>query len=469
MKQLSILLAIFALSGLGSLHAQMIEAGTWHGKVEFPGQSLRLVLHLEQTADGWTGTLDSPDQNAAGMVADSVSVNHDTLMFSIERLGVLYEGFAQLEDDVISINGTFSQAGFKLPLRLGKEALEGPKRPQTPVGPFPYLEEEVTFESPEAGIILSGTLTIPKEGGPFPAAVLITGSGPQDRNETIGGHQPFLIIADALSRQGIAVLRYDERGIGESEGKYSTATSLDFSKDAEAALEYLASREEVIPTKTGFIGHSEGGLIAPMIASRKDGVGFVVMLAGPSITGQEVIVGQSAFMLNQMGIPAPSVEKLSDVRKQVFEILRANPNDSIFIEQLRAQTPAIVTAFTASEKMMLGMDEATFADQFSTMATPWYRYFLDYDPYPALEATTCPILALNGDLDVQVLADPNLTKLEALFEEGGHPASKAVLLEGLNHMFQPAETGLPLEYSSIETTFDSATLELMIEWIQNLE
>lgn len=265
------------------------------------------------------------------------------------------------------------------------------------------------------------------------------------------------------------VLRYDERGIGNSEGTYSTATSLDFSKDAEAALDYLASREEIIPTKTGFIGHSEGGVIAPMIASRKEEVGFIIMLAGPSIPGQEVIVGQSAFMLSEMGIPSASVEKLSDVRKQVFEILRANPSDSLFIEQLREQTPAIVSEFTASEKLMLGMDEATFADQFSAMATPWYRYFLDYDPYPALEATSCPILALNGDLDVQVLADPNLTKLEALFEERGHPASKTVLLEGLNHMFQPAETGLPMEYSTIETTFDPATLSLMIEWIHDLE
>lgn len=469
MKHLSILFALFTLGGLGSLQAQLIEAGTWHGKVEFPGQSLRLVLHLEQTADGWAASLDSPDQNGTGMIADEVSVNGDTLMFSIERLGVSYEGAATTTEGVVKIDGIFSQAGFNLPLSLGKEAIEGPKRPQTPVGPFPYTEEEVTFESPEAGITLSGTLTIPKEGGPFPAAVLITGSGPQDRDETIGGHRPFLIIADALSRQGIAVLRYDERGIGESEGKYSTATSLDFSKDAEAALDYLASREEIIPAKAGFIGHSEGGLIAPMIAGRKEAVGFIVMLAGPSITGQEVIVGQSAFMLNQMGIPATSVEKLSDVRKQVFDILRDNPSDSVFIEQLREQTPAIVSEFTASEKMMLGMDESTFADQFSAMATPWYRYFLDYDPYPALEATSCPILALNGDLDVQVLADPNLTKLEALFEEGGHPASKAVLLEGLNHMFQPAETGLPMEYSTIETTFDPATLSLMIEWINDLE
>lgn len=469
MKHLFILSIIFSIVGLGNLQAQLIEAGAWNGKIEFPGQNLRLIIHLEETPDGWTGSLDSPDQNVSGIKADEVSVIDDTLKFTIERLGASYKGFAQLEDGVVSINGTFSQAGFDLPLALGKEEIAGPNRPQTPVAPFPYSIEEVSFYSAAADANLFGTLTTPEGGGPFPAVILITGSGPQDRDETLAGHRPFHVIADVLSRQGIAVLRYDERGIGESEGEFSTATSADFADDAEAGLNFLAAQEQIDPQKTGIIGHSEGALIAPMIASRRPETGFIIMLAGPSIPGSEVLSGQSALILGKMGIPGNTVDKMLSLRQNVYEILQENPSDSVFTAQLEQQADTLLSAFNSTEKQMLGLNEENLVEQFSIMATPWFRYFLEYDPYPALEATTCPILALNGDLDVQVLADPNLTKLEALFEESGHPASKAVLLEGLNHLFQPAETGLPLEYSSIETTFDPATLELMIEWIKDLE
>lgn len=469
MKHLLILFSLFTIAGLGSIQAQLIEAGSWHGKVEFPGQSLRLILHLEQTQDGWAASLDSPDQNGAGMVADEVTVSGDTLLFSIERLGVSYEGLATTTEGIVSIDGIFSQAGFNIPLSLGKAEIEGPKRPQTPVAPFPYTEEEVSFLSPNPNVTLFGTLTIPEGDGPFPAVILVTGSGPQDRDETIAGHRPFHVIADVLSRQGIAVLRYDERGIGESEGEFSTATSADFADDAEAALNFLASVDNIIAENTGIIGHSEGALIAPMVASRRPETGFIIMLAGPSIPGREVLNGQSALILGKMGIPGNTVDKMLPLRQNVHEILRANPSDSVFTAKLQQQADTLLSAFNSTEKQMLGLNEENLVEQFSIMATPWFRYFLEYDPYPALQATTCPILALNGDLDVQVLADPNLTKLEALFEQSGHPSSKAVLLEGLNHLFQPAETGLPLEYPSIEITFDPATLELIVGWIKGLE
>ena len=466
-----ILLAMFFLFSVGAgLQAQLIEAGSWYGKLQFPGQSLRLVIHLEETETGWDGSLDSPDQNITGIEADEISVNGNDLSFRIDRLQASYHGTAEEDEEGnISIVGTFSQAGFEIPLTLGKEELEGPKRPQTPKGPYSYTVKDVAFESPETGITLMGTLTIPKTGGPFPGVVLISGSGPQDRDETIAGHRPFHVIADVLSRQGIAVLRYDERGIGESEGEFSTATSYDFSLDAEAALNYLISREETIEEKCGFAGHSEGGLIAPMIAARKEETGFIILLAGPSIPGREVLDSQSDEMLGKAGIAQSTRDEFIGIRQSVYQILQSTPSDSMFKEKISAQADSLLSPLSGSEKLMLGLNEETLADQFGILATPWFRYFLEYDPYPALEQVSCPILALNGDLDVQVLPDPNLTRIESLLEEGGHPASRAVLLEGLNHLFQPAETGMPVEYASIETTFDPETLDLMASWILSLE
>lgn len=466
-----ILVTMFFLFSVGAgLHAQLIEAGSWYGKLQFPGQSLRLVINLEETDQGWGGSLDSPDQNVTGIEADEIMVEGNALSFRIDRLQASYYGTAEEDEEGnISINGTFSQAGFEIPLNLGRKELEGPKRPQTPKGPFTYTSEEVAFDSPEAGITLMGTLTIPKTGGPFPGVVLISGSGPQDRDETIAGHRPFQVIADVLSRQGIAVLRYDERGIGESEGEFSTATSYDFSVDAEAALDYLMSREETQQDKCGFAGHSEGGLIAPMVAARKAETGFIILMAGPSVPGDEVLDSQSDEMLRKAGIAQSTREEFIKIRRSVYDILDNTPSDSVFKEVIARQADSLLSELTVSEKMMLGLNSENLADQFGMLATPWFRYFLSYDPYPALEAVTCPMLALNGDLDVQVLPEPNLSRIEKLLADGGHPVSRAVLLEGLNHLFQPAESGMPAEYASIETTFDPETLDLMASWILSLE
>lgn len=469
MKYTSIYTLLLLLAGSCGLHAQNIVAGAWHGKIDFPGQSLRLTIHLGYGPDGWTGSLDSPDQNITGIIADEVSVEEDTLIFFIERLGASYEGFASQDGGKVRINGTFSQAGFKLPLALGQDEIAGPNRPQTPVPPFPYTAEDVTFFSPTPEVNLVGTLTTPDGEGPFPAVVLISGSGPQDRDETIAGHRPFHVIADALSRHGIAVLRYDERGLGDSEGEFSTATSADFADDAEAAMDYLAGLSNIDRSKIGIIGHSEGGLIAPMIASRKAETGFIVMLAGPSIPGQEVLDGQSALILSKVGMSSSTIQNMTNLRQEIYQLLRSTEDDSVFVDLLTQKAEELVADFSSTDKLMLGLYEENLITQFAQLGTPWFRYFIEYDPMPSLKATTCPILALNGDLDVQILPDPNLTNLEQLFETQGHPASKAVLLEGLNHLFQPADTGLPVEYPTIETTFDPETLDLIVEWINSLD
>jgi uncharacterized protein len=426
--------------------------GIWQGLIKAGGQEVRLVFHFAQDGDIWKATVDSPDQGAEGIPVESVEVDSFTINVNIPAAAAKYEGEFDLSKSIIK--GKWHQGGGTYAVDLERiEKVETVVRPQDPVPPFPYDEKEVTFPNEEAGITLAGTLTMPRTGGPFSAVILITGSGAQDRNEEVLNHRPFLVLADHLTRQGIAVLRYDDRGVGGSGGNPMTATSVDFAGDAFAAFTFLSDQPGIDAARTGIIGHSEGGIIAPMIASVQPEVRFLVLLAGSGVIGSDLLLMQNAAILNASGATEDQIKKANEVNQTIYEIVATESNN----EKAAEKIGKILTG--------LGIPEDKLAAQISPLLTPWYRYFLSYDPAFGLSNTTCPVLAINGSLDVQVPADENLEAIARVLKEGGNDNVMTVKLDGLNHLFQHATTGLVQEYAQIEETFAPEALQIVSDWI----
>ncbi|WP_445381179.1 alpha/beta hydrolase family protein [Robiginitalea sp. IMCC43444] len=439
-------------------------SGEWNGVLKVQGLQLRLVFNIQQTEDGtYSATMDSPDQGAKGIPVDETIFVNDSLKLSILRAGIRYEGILTEQQE---ITGTFKQAGQSLPLDLRREIIEKTPviRPQEPKEPYPYRSEDVTFENPEAGITLAGTLTLPVSGENFPAAILISGSGPQDRDESLLGHKPFLILSDHLTRSGIAVLRYDDRGTASSGGEFSSSTSLDFASDAEAALAYLKTRTEIDHSRLGLIGHSEGGLIAPMVAISSKEVSFVVLLAGPGVSGYDILLQQTELILRADGMETTKVQAELNLLQGALDIIvnsrEANalqPELNKYYLQKLEENPTQVPE---------GMTAETLAQTYaSRLGTVWMRYFLSYDPSPALEQISCPVLALNGSKDLQVPATQNLNAIRNALQKGGNKNITVKSMDNLNHLFQEAKTGSPSEYAAIEQTFSPVALEVISDWI----
>ncbi|MDR2496468.1 MAG: alpha/beta fold hydrolase [Tannerellaceae bacterium] len=447
------LITLFACIISLSIYGQDI-AGQWIGKLSVQGIQLRLVFHITATSNGYSATMDSPDQGAKGIPVTSVTLQDKALKISITNAGIEYEGSWNGTD---SITGTFKQSGLTFPLDLSRtdkaEAIV--KRPQEPTEPYPYLAEDVAFENTQDGVTLAGTLTMPETGGKFPAAVLISGSGAQNRDEEMMGHKPFWILADFLTRNGIAVLRFDDRGVGASTGDFAAATSFDFSKDAEAAVKYLQSRKEIDAKKIGLIGHSEGGVIAPMLAARSGDIGFIVMLAGTGVRGDKVLLSQQEAIGRASDMNDEILKAVLDLNGKAFEIVINNTQP----EELRPSLISLIKEADANAS-----DEAIGA-QINSLLNPWIQYFLKYDPAPALKKVKCPVLALNGEKDLQVLPKINLEAIGNALSEGGNRNVTLKELPGLNHLFQECTSGLPLEYSSIEQTFSPAALDEILKWL----
>ncbi len=326
------------------------------------------------------------------------------------------------------------------------------KRPQNPVKPYPYREEEVSYENKVQNVTLAGTLTIPQGKGPFPVVLLITGSGPQDRDESLLGHKPFLVLSDYLTRHGIAVLRADDRGIGKSTGVFANATTADFATDVEAGVAFLKTRPEVNPQKIGLVGHSEGGVIAPMVAARNKDVAFIVMMAGTGVPGDQVLPAQSEAIEVASGKDPSEAAKSAAKEKEMLALVETEKDPAILEKELQ-------------EKMKGEVPDAQIGMQIKQITSPWFRYFLTYDPATALRKVRCPVLAINGALDKQVLPSQNLPAIRKALEEGGNKHFEADELPGLNHLFQTAKTGAPAEYSQIEETMSPVALEKISEWI----
>ena len=444
--------------------------GSWLGALRVGGIELRIVFHIARDSTGdLTATLDSPDQGATGIPVSAVIVTGDSLRLEVAAVGGVYQG--TINADGATADGTWSQGGQTFPLALERteEEVTPPARPQDPEEPYPYDAEDVAYENAEAGLTLAGTLTKPSSGGPFPAVVLISGSGPQNRDEALMGHRPFLVLADYLARQGIAVLRFDDRGVGESTGTFATATSEDFATDALAGVAYLKGRPEIDPAKIGLVGHSEGGLIAPMAAVQSSDVAFIVLMAGPGVTGEEILYAQGALILRANGLDEAGIARNREQQAFLFSMLKTEPDSAAADQKIRAAFRERVAAMSVEERQASGIPDGdldTVIDgQVRRINTPWFRYFLTYDPAPTLQQVTCPVLAVNGEKDLQVPPKENLAAIEAALRQGGNDDVTVVELDGLNHLFQTAETGAPSEYPSIEETFSPTALEVIGNWI----
>ena len=460
---LAVLTAFVTLNGFSQTDNSAIP-GTWQGILKVSGFELHIVFNVSDTTGTLSTTMDSPDQNAYGITVDSTLFRNDSVYFGIPPIKGFFDGVLQGD----SIAGTWHQGGNAWPLVLKKtEKVEKPERTQTPQKPYPYNEEEVTFVDKEAGIELAGTLTIPKEGGPFPAVVLVTGSGPQDRDETLLGHKPFLVLADYLTRQGIAVLRYDDRGVGKSAGKFSTATTQDFVNDALAAVEFLETRKDIQKNETGIIGHSEGGLIAPLAAVRSSDVNFIVLMAAPGVTGRKILLEQSKLIEKSMGMSDEKIKSGTELADKFYNIVESEKDSAAAAEQIKTVFRNYYESLDSTDKAEFGNDpESVFERQASTLLSPWFKFFLTYDPKPTLEKVKVPVLAINGENDLQVPPGQNLPVIEQALKEGGNKDYKVIEIPKLNHLFQTSETGSPMEYSKIEETISPKALEIIGSWIK---
>ena len=442
-------LLLFA-SGCKASATKGVE-GLWQGALKVPNGELRVVFHVNKAADGkLTATMDSPDQGATGIPVDRCAFSNGKLTLAANSIGGSYEG-AMKNDS--TIEGTWKQSGASLPLVLKRiEKLEAVSRPQEPKKPYPYKEEEVTVENKDAGITLAGTLTEPDSGGPFPAVVLITGSGPENRDEEVFGHKPFLVLADYLTRQGIAVLRCDDRGVGKSGGDEKTATTADLATDTRTQFEYLKIRKDIDPKHIGLLGHSEGGLIAPIVANETPDVAFVVMMAGPGLPGDSILMLQSVAVARSEGAPDSTLKKIATDERAVLDIVKTEKDTAAAAAKLR---PLLKQSLP---------DQAVDA-QIKAVLSPWFRFFVSYDPRPALKKLKQPALATNGEKDVQVAPKENLAAIEAALKAGGNKDYLVKELPSLNHLFQTANTGAVSEYAKIEETISPTALKAMGDWI----
>ncbi|MBE0679359.1 MAG: alpha/beta fold hydrolase [Bacteroidales bacterium] len=456
-------LIIFSVTAYSQRTCGDIE-GSWAGKMKTPAGELQMVFHFTMTdADTIKATADVPDQGVQDIPCGRVTLEDDTLFVDIPMVKGYYRGGFS-SDSLIS--GKWTQMGriYDLSLKKGAKPVEH-KRPQEPQPPYPYREEEITFMNTVENFSMAGTLTLPQGEGPFPAVVLITGSGQQDRDETLFNHKPFKVLADHLTRNGIAVLRYDDRGVGGSKGSLTGATSLSFAGDAEAAVDFLLGRTEIDPEKIGLAGHSEGGFIAPIVASRKGNIAFVISLAGPGVTGYDAIIQQNIDFFRVSGMSEEALEKQLHMLRNIFRFVIAGEDQRAVAKQAMEWYNSELDAkgVTAEERRE---QMSQFAQALVQTNNPWWKYFLSTDPAQYWSSVRCPVLALNGDKDIQVSHAQNLPAIKAAVKAGGNRKVKTVTLPGLNHLFQHAETGAISEYITIEETFSPAALELMTTWIR---
>lgn len=465
MKKMLLLFGVVFMA-FGAL-AQDIT-GEWNGVLSVQGMKLRLVFHVAKTDAGYTATMDSPDQGAKGIPMTSARFENNVLTLEHNLAQIVYAGTVDATD---SIAGKFTQAGqsFLLTLRRKATVFEKPKRPQEPVSPFPYVSEEVSFVNGKENIRLAGTFTFPKEKAPLATVVLISGSGSQNRDEELMGHKPFLVLADHLTRNGIAVLRFDDRGSFASEGNFAAATSNEFATDVEAAVAYLKTREEVNKGKIGLIGHSEGGLIAPMVAARNKDVNFIVLMAGPGIRGSEILLRQQTLIGRANGVKEEDLKATVDLNTAIFKMVNEITNTDTLktkiTNYLREQSKTVAALATTDTKKIEEMKEM----QLAQLMSPWMLNFIRYNPSPVLEKVKCPVLAISGSKDLQVPSIVNLNAIETALNKAKNKNFVIKELAGLNHLFQECKTGSPNEYAGIEQTISPSALEVITQWIGGLK
>jgi len=439
--------------------------GTWLGTLDVGAMKLRLAFHIAANAQGgFTSTFDSLDQNANGLAVQETTFADNKLHLNMPGVRAQYDG--TLNGD--QITGTFTQ-GAAIPLNLKRvDKIEGPNRPQEPKAPFPYDSEEVSYEN--KGIHLAGTLTMPRGPGPFPAALMITGSGPQDRDESLFGHKAFWVIADFLTRRGIAVLRLDDRGVGKSTGSSMQATLEDMAGDVLAGVAFLGTHKGIDGKRIGVIGHSEGGMVGPLAASRSSNIAFVVMLAGLGVSFQQAVdshQSQAELLMRQAGAAQHAIDWNNAIQDMIFRVLRAEPDANAALAKMKAELDKMKAGLPEDERKAMESPNAVAAvnRNFASVVTPEMRTILLFEPGEVLRKVKVPVLAMNGSRDLQVFAKQNLPAIATALAEGGNSDFTVTVLPGLNHLFQKCDKCTVGEYGELEETFSPSALTVMGNWL----
>ncbi len=453
------------------------EAQWWKGTFEAQGMAIDFVVVFRPVADAgrYTATIDVPVQGARGLALDDVVLDVTQLRFTLPpppgappAAKAVFD--LRREKNGRTATGTLKQHGLTLTARMERITEDeaqavGPPRPQTPKPPFPYETRDVTYDNPVDHTKLAGTLTIPAGPGPHPAVILISGSGSQDRDETIFGHKPFLVLADHLTRRGVAVLRVDDRGVGGSSGSTLGSTSKDFANDVITGIKFLQKQPEIDGRRIGLVGHSEGGLIAPLVASKSKDVACIVLLAGPALPGAKLLNLQLEALLRAAGKSAADIERQSQVHRKLLELVVGDADDEALRDAAR-KLIRIQLEMSGEPEPPAEMLDAQTEQALAQVKTPWMRWFLKHDPREVLEKVKCPVLALIGSLDLQVPPKENLPEIEHALQKAGNASATVKELPGLNHLFQEAKTGQVPEYAVIEQTLAPAALEEVTGWLR---
>jgi fermentation-respiration switch protein FrsA (DUF1100 family) len=455
-----IILLITSTLGLKGQAGEGIE-GIWLGTLKVGEMELRIALTFSESEDGTlSATMNSIDQSSGEIPMEKVIMKEDSVLVQHSGIGIEFEGVVDLASNTFDTE--FRQGPGKFPILFNKvDSLPISARPQEPKKPYPYKEEQVQYEHEAAGIKIAGTFTYPESGGPFPVVILLSGSGPQNRDEEIFGHKPFMVLADYLTRNGIAVLRSDDRGVGSTTGSFQGSTTRDFADDALAGVAYLKGRDEINPEWIGLSGHSEGGMMAPIAASKSNDIAFIVMMAGPGIAFSDIILFQKETGWKKMGVNDEGLELNRSWHDQVSEIASMDIDNAA----VRGKVMLLYKSLSEDEKSRLNKTPESVEAEIKHLTDPWWRYATKYDARATLMKVICPVLAINGSKDMQVTAKENLAAIEEALQSGGNGNYLVKELEGLNHLFQTADTGDETEYGKIEETFSPVAMKLIADWI----
>lgn len=460
----TLILTIVLVSAVIPQNAAGIE-GNWLGALEFNGMKLRLLVKIARAADGsLTAKLDSLDQGASDLPIETITQKDDAISFEAKQYGLSFQGTLSEKGD--EIGGIFKQGAASLPIVFRRSG-EIPKlvRPQEPNKPYPYDEQEVSYKNAKENVTLTGTLTVPRGEGPFPAVILITGSGGQDRNETVFGHRPFLVLADHLTRKGIAVLRVDDRGIGGSGPASPGDTSENYAADVLAGVDFLKTGKKIDPKRIGLVGHSEGGMIAPMAAARSRDIRYIVLLAGLGQTGADVVYAQTHLLNDTAGAHPFLTAETIKALKSAVSILKSEPDNKLARQQIENALTERIGRMSEAEKKIFAPAASSIRAQIPMYLSAWFRYFVRFDPRPTLKKVKIPVLALNGENDLQVPFRQNLDLIAAGLKEAKNRDVTIRSFPQLNHLFQTSRTGLLDEYEKIEETMSPVVLDTIAEWI----
>ena len=449
-----------------NLIAQDIN-GSWSTQLEISGMKLPLVFHFEEAEDQFSASMDSPQQQAFELAFSEALRKKDSLFLKMPNMGIEIKAKIKSEE---AIEAHFKQGFYSSEIQLKRKRgddSDGLKRPQTPKPPFTYEEIEVTYTNQKAGIDLAGTLTVPENCESCKAVVLISGSGAQDRNSEIFNHQLFKVVADFLSSNNIAVLRFDERGVGESEGKFTGATTYNFVDDVEAGVSFLLEQNHFQPTQIGLYGHSEGGMVAPLLAKQNENIDFLILIAPPAVPISELMIKQQELVSQTAGLDAATIKFYEQINQEAYALIKASKD----LEEL---TPKLQKFYTQKieDHPNLGKDGGMTAQEYKqtvmqAYTDPWMYNFLKMDPADYLSALKLPTLAFFGEKDIQVSPKENAERLIELIGEN-NPSNKISIQPNLNHLMQNATTGSIAEYGMIEETIDQDLLNEILEWLEGI-